>query len=339
MMPARKLLSIVIPLLNEEQNLRPLHQRLSAVASTLDRDLEIIFVDDGSNDQSLAVLKELSAADPRVRSLSLSRNFGSHGAILAGFSHARGDHAVILTADLQDPPELLPELLAQCEAGYDVVWGSREQREDPWLTVAFSEIYNRMMRRLALPNWPQHGFDFVVVSRRVLSVILARQERNTSLFGQILWAGFRQTSVPYKRSARRSGRSKWTLSKKIKLAIDSFVSFSYFPVRLISLLGILFAVGGAGYAAFVLTMRATHGVTITGWASLMVVLLVVGGTQLVMLGIIGEYLWRTFDETRRRPPFIVAEATGFEDSTLKLSSEPGSVSPIDNRLRTTNLVK
>ena len=312
MKPARKLLSIVIPLLNEEQNLRPLHQRLAAVASTLDRDVEFIFVDDGSSDRSAAVLKELGAEDSRVRSLSLSRNFGSHGAILAGFSYARGDHAVILTADLQDPPELLPELLARCEAGYDVVWGSREQRDDPWLTVVFSEMYNRLMRRVALPNWPQHGFDFVVVSRRVIEVITSRQERNTSLFGQILWAGFPQTSVPYTRSARRSGKSKWTLSKKIKLAIDSFASFSYVPVRLISVLGFPFAVCGAAYATFVLTMRFTHGVTITGWASLMVVLLVVGGTQLVMLGIIGEYLWRTFDETRGRPPFIISEATGFE---------------------------
>jgi glycosyltransferase involved in cell wall biosynthesis len=315
MKDASSLLSIVVPLLNEEENLKPLHARLAKVADGLDRQVEFIFVDDGSTDGSVKVLHELAKSDGRVRSLSLSRNFGSHGACLAGFTYARGDHVVILTADLQDPPELLPEFLARCDAGCDVVWGSREQRDDPALTVFFSKLYNLLMRRVALPNWPRGGFDFVMVSRRVLDVILLRNERNTSLFGQILWAGFPQTSVPYKRMARRSGRSKWTLSKKIKLAVDSFVSFSYFPVRLISALGMFFAVGGAGYALFILFNRLRHGTTIEGWASLMVVLLVVGGTQLVMLGVIGEYLWRTLDETRARPPFIVAEAAGFQAET------------------------
>jgi polyisoprenyl-phosphate glycosyltransferase len=308
-----KLLSIVVPLLNEAENLPALHERLAEVAKTLDRDVEMIFVDDGSTDDSYGVLEKLRAADARVRIIRLSRNFGSHGACLAGFSYAKGDHAVILTADLQDPPELLPQLLAACEAGHDVVWGSREQRDDPAMTVFFSEAYNRLMRKVALPNWPEHGFDFVVVSRRVLDVILSRRERNTSLFGQILWAGFPQTSIPYKRQARRAGKSKWTSSKKIKLAIDSFVSFSYVPIRMISIIGIVSAVVGTLYAIFVITAWLLNGVTIGGWASLMVVLLVLGGTQLVMLGIIGEYLWRTLDEARGRPPFIIADARGFED--------------------------
>lgn len=321
-----KLLSIVVPLLNEEDNLKPLHARLSKVADGLDRHVEFIFVDDGSTDGSVRVLEELSKADDRVRVLALSRNFGSHGACLAGFTYARGDHVVILTADMQDPPELLPEFLARCEAGSDVVWGSREQREDPGVTVFFSRMYNLLMRKVALPNWPREGFDFVMISRRVLDAILARTERNTSLFGQILWAGFSQTSVPYKRVARKSGRSKWTLSKKIKLAIDSFVSFSYFPVRLISVMGLLFALAGAAYAIFILFNRFSHGITIEGWASLMVVLLVVGGTQLVMLGVIGEYLWRTLDESRGRPPFIVAETKGFlaETREFQVPSLPKS---------------
>src|SRR5262249_5304937 len=154
----------------------------------------------------------------------------SHGACLAGFVRSRGDHVAILACDLQDPPELLIDLLAAADRGYDVVWGHREQRDDPAGTVFFSHLYNRIMRRIALPNWPERGFDVVRVSRRVLDVVLSRRERNTSLFGQILWAGFRHTTVPYRRAGRRSGRSKWTLGKKIKLAIDSFVSFSFFPI-------------------------------------------------------------------------------------------------------------
>jgi glycosyltransferase involved in cell wall biosynthesis len=325
MTPSRKLLSIVIPLLNEDENLRPLYQRLSNVAATLDRDVEFIFVDDGSTDRSFAILVELANTDPRVRAIELSRNFGSHGACSAGFTYARGDHAVILTADLQDPPELLPELIARCEAGHDVVWGRREKRDDPAIAAFTSRLYNRLMRRMALPNWPQDGFDFVMISRRVLDVVIKRSERNTSLFGQILWAGFRQTSVPYVRGPRRSGSSKWTLSKKIKLAIDSFVSFSYVPIRLITVLGFVFAAAGGLYALFILTMYRLRGITIEGWASLMVVLLVVGGTQLLMLGIIGEYLWRTFDETRGRPPFIVADMRGFHEEVQQspVFSKPG----------------
>jgi dolichol-phosphate mannosyltransferase len=313
----RRLLSIVVPLLNESENLDALHQRLGAAADALDRDVELIFVDDGSTDDSFAHLQAIRARDPRARVVRLSRNFGSHGACLAGFTMAKGDHAVILTADLQDPPELLPEFLRAADAGHDVVWGSREQREDPATTVFFSKMYNGMMRKIALPNWPPNGFDFVLISRRVLDVLLARRERNSSIFAQILWAGFPQTSISYTRAARRAGRSKWTLGKKVKLAIDSFVSFSYVPIRLISFLGLAFAVLGALYAAFVLGARLLGGVAIGGWASLMIVVLVIGGTQLVMLGILGEYLWRTLDEARGRPPFIVAESVGFETQTEK----------------------
>ncbi len=311
-MTARKLLSIVVPLLNEAENLEPLHGRLSEVAARLDRDVEFVFVDDGSTDDSYARLLQLRQKDPRVCAIKLSRNFGSHGACLAGFTRARGDHAVILAADLQDPPELLLDLLKAADAGHEVVWANRESRDDPSLTVLFAGAYNQIMRKIALPNWPQNGFDFVLVSRRVLEVILSRRERNTSLFGQILWAGFPQTSVAYHRLARRVGRSKWTFGKKLKLAIDSFVSFSYVPIRFISLLGLVSAALGAVYAALVVERRLVNGIPVEGWASLMVAVMVLGGAQLLMLGVIGEYLWRTLDEVRGRPPFIVADTAGFE---------------------------
>jgi dolichol-phosphate mannosyltransferase len=311
-MSDRPLLSVVIPLLNEAENIQALHARLAALAGQLDRDIEFVFVDDGSTDASFTLLRQLRDNDPRVRILKLSRNFGSHGACLAGFAHARGDHVVALSADLQDPPELIVEFLRIADQGHDVVLGSRETRDDPKLGIFFSSLYHRMMRRIAIPSWPEKGFDFLLVSRRVVEVLLSRSERNSSIFAQILWSGFPQASIPYARTARRAGRSKWTLAKKIKAAIDSFVSFSYFPIRLISGLGLACAALGLLYACFVGMMRLTQGIAITGWASLMVVLLVIGGLQIVMLGVIGEYLWRALDEVRGRPPFIVAESVGFD---------------------------
>jgi glycosyltransferase involved in cell wall biosynthesis len=305
-------LSIIIPLLNEAAGLEALHQRVAELAPRIGREIEMIFVDDGSTDESFEVLQRIRAADPRVKIIRLSRNFGSHSACLAGLEHTSGEHAVILAADLQDPPELVIDMLREAEKGRDVVWAFRETRHDPTLTVLSSMAYNRLMRRIALPNFPPQGFDFVLVSRRVIEHLTRHTERNTSLFGQMLWLGFGQASIPYTRLRRRSGRSKWTLAKKVKLAIDSFVSFSYFPIRLMSVLGVASALLGVAYALFTVVRRLLNQVPVEGWASLMVVVLIVGGMQMVMLGIIGEYLWRTLDEARGRPPFVVIETAGFE---------------------------
>ena len=313
----RRVLSIVVPMLNEADNVEALHEKLADVAVRLDREIEIVFVDDGSTDETFEKIAAMRAKDPRVRGLKFSRNFGSHGACLAGFTYCTGDHAAILAADLQDPPELLSDMLAAADEGYEVVWASREGRDDPWTTVVFSNLYNRLMRQIALPNFPLKGFDFVLVSRKVLRTLTTRPERNTSLFGQILWAGFRQKSVPYTRLRRRSGRSKWTFGKKLKLAVDSFVGFSYFPIRLISLLGLTSATLGILYAAVVVARRLMDAVPIEGWSSLMVVSLLLGGTQLVMLGVMGEYLWRALDETRGRPPYIVADTVGVTEPTAQ----------------------
>lgn len=306
------LLSVVVPVLNEAENVEALWARLSAAGKTLDRDVEFIFVDDGSTDESFALLSALAETEPQVRCVSLSRNFGSHGACLAGFERAKGDHVVILTADLQDPPELLPKFLEAADEGYDVVWGQRTRRDDPKITLFFSLAYNRLMQKIALPNWPEQGFDFVLVSRAIVDFVVTRRERNTSLFGQILWAGYKQKCVPYTREARKRGKSKWTLGKKIKLAVDSFASFSYVPIRLISMLGFVCAIAGSGYGLFIFSQRLLGGIVVGGFAALMMVTLVLGGCQLVMLGVIGEYLWRTFDDVRGRPPFIVAGEVGFD---------------------------
>ena len=306
------ILSIVVPLLNEVENLPVLYQRLDEVGrgALKDVELEMLFVDDGSQDGSYQLLCDLARDDPRVRVIKLSRNFGSHGAVLAGFHHASGDYVTILAADLQDPPEDLARLLDRAKEGFDVVWAVRAQRNDPALSVALARVYYFIMRKVALPNYPPQGFDFVLLSRRVIDSVFDRAERNTSLFGQVVWAGFSQTSIDYEKAARRQGRSKWTLAKKIKLAIDSVVAFSSLPIRTISLMGIGVFFLGLLYAGFIVFHRLTSGVPVEGWASLMVAVLLLSGFQMLMLGVIGEYLWRTLDEARLRPPYLIAESQG-----------------------------
>lgn len=303
--------SIIVPAFNEAGNLVFLHERLVEVVNKLSVTAEFVFVDDGSTDNSADILREMTKLDDRVKVVRLSRNFGSHNACLAGLRFSSGEHCTLLAADLQDPPEVLGSMLNEARKGHDVVWGFREDRHDPIVTRWLSYIYNRIMRSIALPNFPKQGADFVLMSRRFVRELIALQEVNTSLFGQVLWLGFSQSSVPYIRAKRRSGRSKWSLAKKLKLAVDSFVSFSFFPIRLISFVGFGSAAFGALYAMVIVLLRLTRGTPIEGWASLMVVVLVVGGIQMLMLGIVGEYLWRTLETARRRPPFVVADTLGF----------------------------
>jgi len=323
------ILSIVVPLLNEEENLPFLYQKLDEVGrgALKDVDLEMIFVDDGSQDRSYQVLCELARTDPRVQVIKLSRNFGSHGAVLAGFHQASGDYVTIVAADLQDPPEDLTRLLERAKEGYDVVWAVRAKRNDPALSVALARVYYFIMRKVALPSYPPQGFDFVLLSRRVIDSVFDRAERNTSLFGQVVWAGFNQTSIEYEKAARRKGRSKWTLGKKIKLAVDSIVAFSYMPIRTISLLGIGVSFLGLIYAGFIVFHRLTSGVPVEGWASLMVVVLLLSGFQMLMLGVIGEYLWRTLDEARLRPAYLVAESQGKPVGSRGLSVKVAHLRP------------
>jgi len=304
-------LTIVIPAYNEAPNLLPLYERLSAVASGLrGKEFEFLVVDDGSTDGTPGVLAEIHARDPRVKALRLSRNFGSHAACLAGLMDATGDIIAFLSADLQDPPELLPQMLIRIADGFDVVMAVRSQRKDKWLTVRLANTYNRLMRRYAIPTWPAHGADFFMITRAVGETVIRWRQKNTSIFAQLLWVGFRQTSILYERQRRQYGRSKWTFGRKLKLLIDSFVSFSFFPLRVISYAGMAFSGLGLGYASFIIVKKALYGVPVQGWASLMVVLLVVSGFQLLMLGVIGEYLWRVADEVRGAPAFVIQSRLG-----------------------------
>ncbi len=305
------LLSIIIPSYNEEENLPVLYERLKHVAETLEHTFEFIFVDDGSSDGSFQCLEDLARKDSRVKVIKFSRNFGSHAACLAGLAQAIGDACTFLSADLQDPPEMIATLISEWARGYEVVFGIRESGKES--SRLFPKIYYKAVRRFALKNMPETGTDVFLIDRKVVDAVVSIREKNTSIFGLILWSGFKQTIVQYRKGMRQKGISKWTLGKKIKLFIDTFVSFSYIPLRLISVVGIMLAFMGFLYASFIVFNRLFFSVPVEGWASLMVVLLVVSGTQLVFLGILGEYLWRNFDETRKRPPFIIDRMIGFKE--------------------------
>ncbi len=302
-----QILSVVVAAYNEEGNIPTFYKRVLAVDwASLGLELELVFVDDHSRDRTQDILAGLAAADPRVKVLRFSKNFGSHKAFTAGLEHCSGDAAVILAADLQDPPETIPQLVEKWRKGAAIVWAVRDDRQgESAATKMLSRLYYHLMRRYAEVQPPESGADFLLMDRRVIAELRKAPEKHTSVLLLIQWMGFDQDHILYTKAARHSGRSNWTLAKKLKLAVDSFVSFSYAPVRLASTCGLVFAFSGFLYAAVIAVRAMTYGSPIQGWSSLMCVLLIVSGVQLVILGILGEYLWRAFDETRGRPRYIV----------------------------------
>lgn len=305
--------SVVVPVYYNEPSLPLLHQQFSEIASSLsDLEFEFIFVDDGSGDNSYSVLKQILEKDKRVKVIKLVRNFGSNLAILAGFMHAAGDCVVVITADLQDPPELIPRLVASWRNGSEVVLAVRNKRHDPLISRVWAGVFNKLYKAFVFHNFPTDGFDLFLASRRVVDVLVKYAGPNLYLFGLLLWTGYKFDTITYTRRERAFGKSRWTFSKKAKYFMDAFVGFSYLPLRLASVVGILLAILGFAYAIFVIVARIFGGFPIEGWASLMVVLLLVTGTQLAMLGIVGEYLWRNLDETRRRPLFLIEETVGLD---------------------------
>jgi polyisoprenyl-phosphate glycosyltransferase len=302
-----EIFSIVIAAFNEEGNIPLLFSRVSALDWTsMGLRPEFVFVDDHSTDGTPAILAGLAALNPMVKVLRFSKNFGSHKAFTAGLEACTGRAAIILAADLQDPPEAIPEMIAKWRTGPKVVWAVRARREgESAVTKILSRTYYYLMRRFSDVPPPVEGADFLLVDRCVLDELKAAPEKHTSLLSLIQWMGFDQGQITYTKASRHSGQSSWTLRKKIKLAVDSFVSFSYAPVRLASSCGLLFAVSGFIYAAVIAIRAIAWGSPVQGWSSMMCVLLIVSGVQLVMLGILGEYLWRTFDETRGRPRYII----------------------------------
>jgi glycosyltransferase involved in cell wall biosynthesis len=307
------LLSIVVPVFNEEANLRPFHETVTGVVQSIEAcDFEFVFVDDGSRDGSFAVLEQLRGRDHRVNALRFPRNFGSHVGIAAGIDYCRGDAAVIMAADLQDPPALIREFVSRWREGYDVVWGSRTGRDDGLWRRWFMTVFYAVVRRFAIPTYPKGGTgSFCLISRKVIDTFRQCAERNRLTFGLIAWSGFRETEVPYHRPSRQVGKSSWTFGRMVKSAIDTFISFSFLPIRAISYFGLLVSLISFLFGFYVIANKLVYGAHVEGWTSVMLAVLVLGGVQLTMIGVLGEYLWRILDESRDRPLYVIDRSLGF----------------------------
>lgn len=303
------LISIIIPVYYNEKSLLLLAERLDQFSQAHPQhEFEFIYVDDGSGDQSYKLMKQIAVHDSRVRLVKLIRNFGSNIAILAGMHHAKGQCVGFIAADLQDPPESLTEMIKLWELGKPVVFAVRTDRHgDPFFTRLTANIFNWLFERLIFHGISSNGIGFFLIDRQVADLVIQCQERNSHLIGLILWTGFPYATVTYERVEReiRFGKSRWNFSRKVNFFIDTFVAFSYLPLRIASVLGFTLAGVGGLYALVITLLRLLgYNAVIQGWTALMVVVLVVSGVQMSMLGIIGEYLWRNFDATRKRPLFI-----------------------------------
>jgi len=300
------LLTIITPAYNEVGNIPLLYQRIENVLKDEMIDWEWIIVDDHSQDDTFQVISQIAQTDIHVKGIRLARNAGSHEAIKCGLDFCQGNCAVVMAADLQDPPETIPDLISKWEKGAQVVWAVREQRKgEKASTIGFSRIYYFLMRKIVgIRDMPTTGADFFLVDTKVIAALKQFNEAHVSLLALITWLGFQQDFITYNKEAREYGKSGWTLKKKLKLLVDSITAFSYFPIRFMSYLGFLVAMCGFIYATSVI-YTGLSGRPIQGWASLMVVVLVIGGMQMFMLGILGEYLWRTLDETKKRPKYLI----------------------------------
>ena len=304
-------LSIVIPVFNEEAVVPALVGRLRRFTERLAPLIaEVILIDDHSADRSPELLKEVCRQDPSFRYARLAKNSGSHVAILAGLAQARGECAVFLAADLQDPPELILQMLDLWRAGHHVVWAVREEREGvPKVDVFLSNTFYRLLNLLGEVNLPPRGSDFALLDRKVMDALLQSAGSDPSIGGEIARLGFSATQITYTKEKRAAGGSKWTLKRKLKAFADAFVSFSYAPLRAMSYVGMLFSLLGFVYALVEVVLRLMTRTPVPGWSSLIVVVLVLGGVQMMMLGILGEYLWRTLEAARQRPIYFLEETS------------------------------
>lgn len=318
-------ISIVAPVYNEEGVLEALYERVKTVLDGAGEDWELVLVNDGSRDRSAEVIGLLHARDARVKGISFSRNFGFQIAATAGLDYTRGDAVILTDADLQDPPEIYPAMLAQWRAGYDVVFGVRASREgETWFKLTTAKIFYRLIHRITNINIPLDTGDFRLMDRRVINSLRGMNERNRFLRGMVPWIGFRQIGVEYNREARYAGEAKFTSVKKmLPFALDAITSFSYFPLQLATILGfIIAAISVVGILAVVLVRLLGPHEPLLGQATTLVVVLFLGSVQLISLGIIGEYLGRIYDEVKGRPLYLIQESWGIDDAPLGRFAPP-----------------
>ena len=307
-MTSKGFISIVVPAYNEQDVLRVFHERLSPVLAKLGVHVEVIYVNDGSSDGTLEILRSLKATDERVAILDLSRNFGKEIALTAGLDHASGDAVIVIDADLQDPPELIPEFLQRWHEGYDVVYARRTEREgESALKKATAYVFYRIMQRASHVKIPEDAGDFRLLSRRAVDSLRQLREHHRFMKGLFAWIGYPQKAVFYQREARAAGKTKWNYWRLWNFALEGITSFTTAPLRFATYIGLLTALASFVYAAIVIYKTLAFGESVRGYPSLMVAILFLGGVQLFTIGIIGEYLGRMFNEAKQRPLYIVKD--------------------------------
>ena len=300
-------ITIIIPFLNEEDNVPNLGSGLiNFIESNKDILFEIVLVNDGSTDHSVEAIRQ-TRFPAATKLISFSQNFGSHAALRAGILHARGAYITFLYADLQDPVENIVNMFRKAKDGNDIVWANRADTKNSFFERQFSKLYSRLMRNYVNRKYPSKGFDVVMFNNKVKEAVNKNIENNSSVFLQILNMGFKQDFIEYQKLPRQAGKSKWTFAKKIKLLIDSFVAFSYAPIRLVSMIGILFFIGGILWTSYIVFRKLVFNDLAAGWPALISILMIGFGITNISLGIIAEYLWRTLDASRKRPVFIIDE--------------------------------
>jgi glycosyltransferase involved in cell wall biosynthesis len=307
----RILYSFVIPVFNEQESLLELHSRLAALFDRLDGDAEVLFVDDCSFDGSHDLLVEIQRRDPRFKVIRLARNFGHQIAISAGLDFALGDAVIVMDADLQDPPEVVPDLIARWREGYEVVYAVREQREgEAWLKRTAASWFYRVLRRLASVQMPVDAGDFRLVDRKALDAFRSMRERSRYVRGMFTWVGFRQTGVLYKRPERFAGEPKYSFRKSLRLAVDGIVSFSNAPLRLALVWGFIFSFVSFVVGIAAIVAKVAGAFVVPGWASIVVVVAFLGGIQLMLMGMLGLYIGHIYEEVKLRPLYVVRDAHG-----------------------------
>ncbi|HGH7174751.1 TPA: glycosyltransferase family 2 protein [Bacillus wiedmannii] len=309
----QKLISVVVPMYFEEEVAQECYNRLKSVMLQNDINYEFVFVNDGSTDRTMEILSEIAANDYRTKIVNFARNFGHQIAVTAGIAAAKGDAIVIIDADLQDPPEVIPELIAKWEEGYEVVYAKRKQRKgETWFKLLTAKYFYKFLNYMSDIDIPKDTGDFRIIDRKVADVFNQMTERNRFIRGMMSWVGFRQTYVEYERDERFAGETKYPLKKMIKFASDGIIAFSTKPLRIVMTLGLLSVLVSIIVLLYTITVKIIGTGTQTGWASIMVAITFFSGIQLLGLGIVGQYIARIYDESKNRPIYIVKETFNIE---------------------------
>lgn len=313
--PLSPVISVVIPIYNEEEIIAELYRRMTAAMEAIGEPYELVLINDGSRDTSIEKMRELSAKDPRVKLIDFSRNFGHQVAITAGMDYASGDAVVVIDADLQDPPEVIARLVEKWREGYDVVYAVRAKRKgDTLFKKATAAAFYRVLKQITNVDIPVDTGDFRLMSRRAINALLSVREKHRFIRGLVSWIGFRQTGVTFVREERFAGVTKYPLKKMLKFAFDGITSFSFMPLQMATYMGFFTSAAAFLGILIVVALKLFTTIPLPGWASMMVCTLLLGGIQLITLGIIGEYIGRIYDEVKRRPLYITQDLVNFDKS-------------------------